>query len=201
MARSTREQTEATRERIIAAAHARFAERGVEDVALEEVARDAGVTRGAVYHHFGSRQGMFGAVHRRVQERVAVEIEAATSGVTDPWEALELGCRAFLTAAVAPEVRRILLVDAPAVLGWREWRETDAAHSGRLLGEVLRELVDRGVVAVGSVEAAQALLSGAMNDAALWAATLSDPHEGVGEAWQVLRRMLAALRSTGPAAG
>ncbi|WP_324650873.1 TetR family transcriptional regulator [Georgenia sp. H159] len=194
MARTTREQTEATRQAILGAALALFATRGADGVGLEEIARVAGVTRGAVYHHFGSRQGVFSAVHDQVQATVAAAIDAATADVPDPWESLERGCRAFLEAAVAPAVRQVLLVDAPRMLGWDAWRGADAANSGRMLGDVLRELADRGVIAVGPVDATQALLSGAMNEAALWAATLPDPQRGVEEAWGVLRRMLASLR-------
>lgn len=194
VARTTRQQTEATRQAILRAALALFASRGADGVGLEDIAFEAGVTRGAVYHHFGSRQGMFAAVHGRVQADVAAAIDAATAGLTDAWESLERGCRAFLEAAVAPEVRQILLVDAPVMLGWDVWRGADAVNSGRMLGDVLLELADRGVIAVGSVDATRALLSGAMNEAALRAAALPDPQRGVEEAWAVLRRMLASLR-------
>ncbi len=194
MARTTREQAEATRARILRTARELFAERGMEAVGLEEVARTAGVTRGAVYHHFGSRLGVFAAVHSQVQADVGAAIDAATRDADDAWQSLELGCRAFLQAAVAPAVRQVLLVDAPAVLGWDVWREADAANSARLLGDVLGELAGSGVLAVESVGAAQALLSGAMNEAALRAVALPDPQRGVEEAWAVLRPMLRALR-------
>ncbi len=194
MARTSRAQAAATRERILSTARSLVDQHGMGAVGLETVAREAGVTRGAVYHHFGSRHGMVVAVHARVQEEVAAAVDDATAGVVDPWESLERGCHAFLRAAVAPGVRQVLLVDAPVALGWAEWREADASHSGRMLGEVLGALAADGVIAVESVAATQALLSGAMNEAALWAASQSDPQRGVEEAWTVLRRMLAALR-------
>lgn len=194
MARSSREETEATRARVLEAAHELFAERGYAAVGLEEVALAAGVTRGAVYHHYGSKRGLFAAVHGRAQEAVGAAIEAATGSFTDPWEMLEVGCRAFLEAAIAPEVRQVLLVDAPAVLGWDVWREQDAAHSARMLGEVLTELRRAGVLADLPPAAVAAVLSGAMNEAALGAASLPDPGRGVDDALQVLQPMVRALR-------
>lgn len=194
MARSSREDTEATRARVLEAARGLFAERGYADVGLEQVAAAAGVTRGAVYHHYGSKRGLFAAVHRRAQEVVGAAVEDATQGLSDPWEMLEVGCQAFLAAAVAPEVRRVLLVDAPVVLGWDAWREQDEAHSARMLGEVLDELSDAGVIADLPTGAVTAVLSGAMNEAALRAASLADPTLGVDEGWRVLQPMVRALR-------
>jgi AcrR family transcriptional regulator len=171
-----------------------FAARGFADVGLDEIAAAAGVTRGAVYHHFGSRRGMFDAVHAWAQGEVARTIAVATADIAEPWEALKVGCRAFLDAAVREDVRRILLVDAPAVAGWDAWRELDARGSARLLHEVLTELRDAGVVDVASVDACHALLSGAMNEAALRAASLDSAERGIAEAWPTLERMLDALR-------
>jgi AcrR family transcriptional regulator len=153
------------------------------------------VTRGAIYHHYGSRLGVFSAVHAQAQAQVAEAIIRATEALTDPWEALLVGCRAYLDAAVRDDIRQILLLDAPAVLGWHAWRELDAQNSGRLLAEALTDLVRDQVIRVDSVSACHALLSGAMNDAALWAASLDDATVGADEAWAVLIRMLHALRA------
>jgi AcrR family transcriptional regulator len=152
-------------------------------VGLEEVAAEAGVTRGAVYHHFRSKKALFEAVLAQVQAGVALAIEEAAVG--EPWEQLERGCRAFLAVSVAPEVRRILLVDAPAVLGWETWREHDAAGT---------RLLEEGLAAVGQGPAVAALLNGAMNEAALWIAAADDPSEALAEAWTGLRTMLRSLR-------
>jgi hypothetical protein len=134
-------------------------------------------------------------VHARAQAEVAEAITGATASVTGPWRALEAGCRAFLEASVRAELRQILLLDAPAVLGWAAWLDEDARNSGRLLTEVLTELAAAGTIRLGSVPAGQALLSGAMNEAALWAAAQPDARTGIDQAWPILRRFLAALRS------
>lgn len=195
MARTTREQSEATAARVLATARRLFTERGYADVGLEEVAAQSAVTRGAVYHHFGSKRGLFQAVLAQVQHSVADAIERDTALVAGPWDMLEAGCRTFLVASVQDEARRIMLVDAPAVLGWNVWRHQDGANSGRLLEGVLGELADAGLLATVSVDATAALLSGAMNEAALWIAGSSEPHTATEQAWTTLQRMLRALHA------
>lgn len=203
MARTTRAESEATRARILAIAAALFTEKGYTGVALDEVAVAAQVTRGAVYHHFTSKLGLFEAVHARVQRAVAEEIDRRTTGIADPGQALEVGCRAFLSASVSAEFRRVLLLDGPAVLGWATWRSLDAANSGSLLEEVLTELQAAGRLTVSSTRAAAVLLSGAMNEAALWIADAADGPTGadaeslIDEVWTVLLTLLRAV-VTGP---
>lgn len=195
MPRRSRAESEATAAAILAAARGLYAERGYAAVAVEEVAAACGVTRGAVYHHYGSRAGLFAAVHADVTAAVGAEIERATDGVGDPWESLEAGCRAFLAAVVADDARQVVLVDGPAVLGWARWREDDAASSGRLLDEVLAELADAGRVRAQDVAATSALLSGAMNEAALWVAASPDRDGALDQAWSALRRLLRGIEA------
>jgi AcrR family transcriptional regulator len=177
--RATKEEAEATAARVLDTARALFVARGYADVGLEEVAAEAGVTRGAVYHHYRNKKSLFEAVLAAVQAEVGAAIEVAAVG--DPREQLERGCRAFLAAAVAPEVRRILLVDAPAVLGWAAWREHDAAGT-RLLAE--------GVAAAGLAPAFTPLLNGALNEAALWIAASDDPARALAESWSAFQTLL-----------
>lgn len=184
MARATKQQSEQTERDVRATARRLFAEHGYAAVGLELVAAEAGVTRGAVYHHFGSKFGLFTAVVGDAQSSVAAAVAEAAPG--DGWDALEAGCLAFLRAAVAPEVRRILLVDAPAVLGFSAWRRLDAEHSGQLLDEGLAALPDLAV----DPAAAAALLNGAMNEAALWISEGGDARA----AESGLVRILGALR-------
>ncbi|GAB6938905.1 TetR/AcrR family transcriptional regulator [Isoptericola variabilis] len=195
MPRRSRAESEATAAAILAAARGLYAERGYAAVAVEEVAAACGVTRGAVYHHYGSRAGLFAAVHAAVTADVGAQIEGATDGLDDPWQSLEAGCRAFLAAVVADDARQVVLVDGPAVLGWARWREDDAATSGRLLDEVLGELADAGRVRAADVPATSALLSGAMNEAALWVAASPDRDRALDRAWSALRRLLRGIEA------
>ena len=195
MARATKAESAATAARVLLTARRLFTEHGYAGVGLEEVATQSGVTRGAIYHHFGSKIGLFEAVLAEVQRSVASAIERETGPLADPWDQLETGCQVFLAASVEEDTRRIMLIDAPAVLGWNAWREQDAASSGRLLEDVLGTLAGNGELAPTSLPAASVLLSGAMNEAALWVAGADDPLAAREQAWVVLRRMLVALRS------
>ncbi|HEY1178125.1 MAG TPA: TetR/AcrR family transcriptional regulator, partial [Phytomonospora sp.] len=113
--------------------------------------------------------------------------------VGDPWESFLAGCRAFLAAGADPEIRRIVLVDAPAVLGWNEWRDMDDAASGRHLREALCGLMSAGVIASGPVTPVARLLSGAMNEAALWLAQEPDD-ASLDETIAALEDLLMGLR-------
>jgi AcrR family transcriptional regulator len=175
--------------------HARelFGRHGYADIGLAEIAASAGVTKGAVYHHFGSKTGLFTAVVEAVQAEVADRVAQAAEAESDPWRQLLAGCREFLAASAEPLNRRIMLTDAPAVLGWREWRRMDEAGSARHLSEALSDLMAAGVIDRRPVAPLTHLLSGAMNEAALW---LADPESG-GELTEVadaLEQLLEALR-------
>ncbi|MEV6595678.1 TetR family transcriptional regulator [Actinoplanes sp. NPDC051346] len=197
MARATKEQSEITARRIRDVAAALFAERGYAAVGLEEVAAAAGVTRGAVYHHYRNKQHLFEAVAAAAQERVADAVARAADATTDPWEGLVAGCQAFLIASVADTHRRILLVDAPAVMGWSTWRSQDAAASGHHLTEAVAALAAGGRLEVNSPEATAALLSGAMNEAALRIAEAPDRDAALADTWPDLLRLLRGLRRPG----
>lgn len=185
MPRATREQSAATERRIREAARVLFAEHGYARVGLERVALAAGVTRGAIYHHFADKRALFEAVFGDAQATIADAVSDAARG--DGWQAIIDGSIAFVHAAVDPRVGRIVLIDGPAVLGWNQWRRTDAENSARLLAEGLSALDDLAVDA----PAATALLSGAMNEGALWILDGGDP--ALIDAGLI--RLVASLRS------
>ncbi|MEY2849473.1 MAG: hypothetical protein RI885_2140 [Actinomycetota bacterium] len=195
MPRATLIESEATARRILAASRELFADRGYAAVGLEQIAAQAGVTRGAVYHHFASKEGLFGAVAAASQAQVAVEVESAADSESDDWSGLLAGCRAFLGATLDDRSRRILLIDAPAVLGWARWRGQDAAASGRHLEEALTTLAAAGVISVASVPGATALISGALNEAALQIAESPDRAAALDTLWPDVERLLEAFRA------
>ncbi len=188
------EQREATRRAILEEGRRRFAADGYHDVVLSDVARGAGVTKGAAYHHFGSKPGLFRAVVAEVQEELGGRVAAEADRLEEPWEQLRAGCRAFLAAGTDPSVNRILLVDAPTVLGWDEWRAMDEASSARHLKEALESLMRAGIIDDQPVEPLAQLLSGAMNEAALWLARTGD-ERALEEAAEALDRILEGLRT------
>jgi len=173
------EQRERTRAHLVDVAHGLFAERGYADVGLAEIVATAGVTKGALYHHFENKLALFEAVVEMVTQGVGERV--ATAGDAD----LLAGCEEFLRAATSPDVVRVLLIDAPAVLGWQRWHELDDQHSVAHLREGLAE---QGIVS----EALVRCVSGALNEAARWIATL--PVQGretaVRESTAVVRKLL-----------
>jgi AcrR family transcriptional regulator len=188
------QQTEATTARLIEIASEVFTRDGYAHAATEEIVARAGMTRGALYHHFNNKEGLFRAVLEHVQKQVGQRVEESVVGLTDPWEALLTGSRAFLQASLDPQVQRIMLTDAPAVLGWSDWRALDEQYSMRSLGEALAELTAAGQLRALPLEALTHLLSGAMNEAALWIAQAADQQSALHDATLALEQLLNGLR-------
>ena len=189
-----KERSEQTIQSVLEIAEAQFASLGYNGVATESVVEAAGLTRGALYHHFGSKQGLFEAVVERVQTRLAGAVARESGQQEDPWQAFVAGCFTWLEHVTKPEVQTILLIDAPAVLGWERWQAIDSEHGSRLLKEAISELVGTGEIAPPAEEALFHLLNGAMNQAALWVAQSPQPEEALEEAKQTLRVLLGGLR-------
>ncbi|GGK24210.1 TetR family transcriptional regulator [Streptomyces camponoticapitis] len=187
------QQRERTRQTLLREGRRLFAEVGYGAVSLAEIVAAAGVTKGALYHHFDSKTALFRAVLRDLQQEVGERVMEAAGARDDSWDQLVAGCQEFITATTAPDTQRIMLVDGPAVLGWTEWREMDEASSARHLKEALTTLVEEGVIAAQPVAPLAHLLSGAMNEAALWLATSGDPAD-LADTRAALGRLLDALR-------
>jgi AcrR family transcriptional regulator len=151
----------ATRHLIASTARTLFAEQGYEAVSTEAVRRACGISRGALFHHFPTKEAMFTAVLEAVEESVATHMLTAAGTASNPLDALRAGCAAWLNlAACDPGVRQIVLTDAPAVVGWRAWREIDGAHGLGLLRRALAAAAEHGRVPADRVELyAQGLLA------------------------------------------
>ncbi|HUR09062.1 MAG TPA: TetR/AcrR family transcriptional regulator [Nonomuraea sp.] len=187
------QQREQTRRTLLRESRRLFATRGYGAVGLAEIVHAARVTKGALYHHFDSKTDLFRAVLEQVQQEVAQKVAGAAETHDDPWEQLTAGCQAFLTASTDPDIQQIMLIDGPAVLGWTEWRAMDEGASAHHLAEALTTLIEAGTIAPQPVEPLTHLLSGAMNEAALWLATSTDPND-LADTWAALSQMLEALR-------
>jgi AcrR family transcriptional regulator len=188
------QQREATIARLIEIACEIFTRDGYANAATEEIVQRAGVTRGALYHHFGSKEGLFQAVLSHIQQQVALRIEVVVAEQSDIWEQLVAGSVAFLEVSLDPQVQRIMLIDAPSVVGWSLWRELDAENSMKSLRESLSELMVRGFLPQIPLDALTHMLSGAMNESALWIAQSDDPQNALNEAIQALKYLLNSLR-------
>ena len=180
--RSTRkaDQSQATREALINAAHGLFAEKGFVGVATEEIVRAAGVTRGALYHHFDGKRELFAAVYEDVERQLVERIAAsAMASAGDPMEALRTGAEAFLDACEDPAVQRIALLDAPSVL----------------VQATLQAAMEAGQIEAQPVGPLAHLLLGAIDEGAMLVARASDDGETRAQVGASVGRFLGALRT------
>lgn len=188
-------QSEATRAELVGVATQLFAARGYAGVGTEEIVRQAGVTRGALYHHFADKRELFRAVHEGVEQDLVRRIATGVAGVADPWEVMVAGMRAYLDACTEPTVMRISLIDAPSVLGWEEWRQMDARYGLGLVTTALRAAMDAGVLRRHAVEPLAQLLLAAMAEAGLMVATAPDPSAARDQVEAALLALLEGLRT------
>lgn len=165
--RSNRERTEATRTALIGAARRLFVDKSYAETGTPEIVAAAGVTRGALYHHFADKQALFRAVVDAEARAVANEIEQAAPSGLAPLEALKRGGEAFIAAMAKPGRTRLLLLDGPAVLGRAAMDEIDAAHAARTLKEGLAAAMETGAIRKLPLDALTAQLSAIFDRAAL----------------------------------
>jgi AcrR family transcriptional regulator len=179
-----------TRAKLIRAARRLFASRGYAAVGTEQIVRRAGVTRGALYHQFSSKENLFLAVYEQVEQELTERVAATLGEVSSPLGALRAGIRAFLEACRAPEVQRIVLIDAPAVLGWERWREVAERYGLGLIEAVVTAAIEAGEIAELPPELLAHLLMGALDEAALLVVRNPDSTESVAA---TLERLLEGL--------
>jgi AcrR family transcriptional regulator len=193
--RTQAERSAATRAALIGAGRRLFAERGYSAVGTPEVAAAAGVTRGALYHQFEGKADLFLAVYEAVEQELAERVgeQVAAGGATDPLEALTAGAEAFLDACAEPEVQRIVLIEAPAVLGWDTWRDVGLKYGLGLTEAILRAAMEAGRIGEQPVRPLAHVLIGALDEAALYVARADDPAVARDEMRAVLRRLVRGL--------
>jgi AcrR family transcriptional regulator len=197
--RSQAARTEATRAALIAAARRLFAERGYEGVAAEEIVRAAGVTRGALYHHFGGKAELLEAAYEQLEAESTARVARIVLGsdLESPLEAMKAGVEAFLDECAEPELQRIVLRDAPAVLGWDRWREIAAANGLGLIEASLSAAIEAGEVRELPVKPMAHVLMGALDEAAMLVARSDDPASRT----EVTAVLLALIESLAVPAG
>jgi AcrR family transcriptional regulator len=189
------DQSEATRAALVEAARELFAQRGYAAVSTEEIVRSAGVTRGALYHHFAGKRELFEAVYEDVERRLVEQIAAsALSSATDPLAAMHAGAQAFLDACEDPAVQRIALLDAPSVLGWERWREIGLRYGFGLVQATVQAAMDAGLIERQPVTPLAHILLGAIDEGAMLIARANDGGETRAQVGSSVARMLDTLR-------
>jgi AcrR family transcriptional regulator len=197
MKREDRSQrSQATRATLLEAARELFSRRGYSNVGTEELVKHAGLTRGALYHHFRDKRDLFRAVFRQMEGEIVSEILAKIedAGAEDPIEALGVGIRSFLDVCEDPAKTRVGIVDAPAVLGWAEWREIGAEHGLSLVARALQAAKDAGQVRHAEVQPLAHLMLAALGEAAMFVANAKDRAGARREVEAALFTLLDSLR-------
>jgi AcrR family transcriptional regulator len=189
------ERAEATRAALITAARKLFVEKGYFDTGTEEIVAAAGVgTRGALYHHFADKRTLFRAVFEAVEQDL-VTTAGRASAPGDAFSLLRDGLLGFLDASLTPEVQRILLIDGPAVLGWREWRELEESYGIGAIQHLLELAIAEGTLASQPTSLLAHILLAAVDEAALFIANADDPTSARDEAVRTVSRLLTGFAS------
>ena len=197
--RTQGERTAQTRAALIAAARRLFGAEGFAEVGAERITREAGMTRGALYHQFAHKADLFAAVLDQVEAEIAERVAGAVAGYdpADTTGMLLAGADAWLDASSEPDLQRIVLLDGPSVLGWDRWREICLRHTVGLIAALLQDGIDRGSLPPQPVLALTHVLVGAVDEAALYIAQAQDEAAARADMDLVIRRLTLALASPG----
>ncbi|MDH3011229.1 TetR/AcrR family transcriptional regulator [Gordonia alkanivorans] len=195
--RTQAERTAATRAALIAAGRKLFGERGFADVGTQEIVDEAGVTRGALYHQFDDKKGLFTAVYDAVEQDVVTQIaeRSAELAADNPIAALKSGMRLFLKLCTEPSVHRITLVEAPSVLGWAQWRARGEEFGFALVEGLIKAAIAAGQAIDQPTRPLAHVAIGALDEAALYVAAAEDRDAATAEVAAVLDRIVDSFRS------
>lgn len=194
--RRTQEQrSAATRDALISAARKLWGLRGYADVGTPEIATAAGVTRGAMYHQFADKAALFSEVVEAVEQDVMARMATlvAESGATTPADAIRAAVDAWLEVSDDPEVRQLVLLDAPSVLGWAAFRDVAQRYSLGMTEQLLTAAIQAGQLPRQPVRPLAHVLIGALDEAAMAIATADDPKRARRETTQVLHRLIDGM--------
>jgi AcrR family transcriptional regulator len=184
-----------TRAHLLATATELFSQRGFENTSVELVLERAGASKGSLYHHFANKEALFEAVLDSVEAEVAASLVKAARGMDDPIEALRAACKAWLRLARDPLVRQVVLLDAPAVMGWDKWREIDDRHAFGILKQAVAQTpacTQDGL----SAELLAHLVLASVIEMAMVIARSEHPRKALSSAEVALDRVLSRLLQT-----
>lgn len=181
-----------TRAKLLAAARKAFGTVGYADASMDDFTAEAGLTRGALYHHFGGKEGLLEAVIMQIDAEMTERLNQISAGADTLWRGFMDECIAYIEMALEPEIQRIMLLDGPAVLGdpttWPNQSGCIASLSGSL-----QRLSAEGTVVADDPEALARLLNGAMLNASLWIANAPDPEATSKRAVRAFKTFLEGL--------
>lgn len=184
---------EHTRQALFDAGLRLFAEREYASTSAEELVRAAGLTRGALYHHFDGKRGLFEAVVDELEGQAARRIRTAIASAVDPFERAERGVVEFLAVCAEPGYRHVVLLQGPIALGWRRWRELDQKHLGGLVNDTVQALLDTARIRPHPAGLLAAALYGALTELAMVVAETDDPDQARAQAAELVRDLIDGL--------
>ncbi len=193
--RTQAERTAATRAVLMTAAQKLFADKGFAEVSTQAIVSAAGVTRGALYHQFADKKDLFAAVYEEVERDLIASVaqQIAEAQPADPLEAMRVGARLFLDGCSAPEVQRIVLIDAPAVLGWDRWRAVGVQYGLGVIEGMLAHAIAAGAIPDQPLRATAHVLLGALDEAALFVSRAADREQARKDMDAVCDRLLSGI--------
>jgi AcrR family transcriptional regulator len=188
------DRSAATQTAIVKAARHLFGSDGFQKTTTDDIATAARVAKGAVYHHFKTKEAVFEAVFDQASRDLVAEIDQISRAENDILQAMAAGTRHYLAACAKGSTGQIILRDGPAVLGWERWREIDAQHFGGKIPRALTAAMERGLIAKQPVEPLARLLLGAMTEAAVACAGAANIKEAGVSYAKAFSSLLEALR-------
>lgn len=193
--RTQAERRATTRAQLMSAARKLFADKGFADVSTQTIVAKAGVTRGALYHQFADKTDLFAAVYEEVERDLVTDIAAriAQDQPPDPLEAMRMGARLFLDYCAAPDVQQIVLVDAPAVLGWDRWRAVGVKYGLGVIEGMLAHAIAEGAIPEQPLRPTAHVLLGALDEAALYVSRATDRDRARQDMDVVCNRMISGI--------
>lgn len=196
--RTQAERTAATRARLLEAGRALFATDGYAAASTQAIVDAAGVTRGALYHQFGDKAGLFDAVYEEVERDVvaAIMTRIAAAAPATQLEAMRIGARLFLEECSSPKVQRIVLIDAPAVLGWDRWREVGMRYGLGIVEAMLMQAIADGAIPDQPTRPAAHVLLGALDEAALYVSRAADAAKALEQMFLVCDRLITGIAAS-----
>ena len=193
---STRvEQGNATSARLLRIARECFEKNGYAPTTTQEIIRKAGVTKGALYHHYASKPDLFEAVYRQAEAEMAEQIAQASASERRPFNQLVAGCFAYLDCCCDSSLHRILRIEGPAALGYDRWQQIDREYGVYRLLPFLKALTRSGEIKTPSVEAFAFQLTGAMNEATFWVVNHPKPTLALKQSKRMLKHLLESVRA------
>ncbi|MFJ5436028.1 TetR/AcrR family transcriptional regulator [Pectobacterium sp. CHL-2024] len=191
MVRRTRAEMEETRATLLATARKVFSERGYADTSMDDLTAQASLTRGALYHHFGDKKGLLAAVVEQIDAEMDERLQVISDTADDAWDGFRHRCRAYLEMALEPEIQRIVLRDARAVLGGAS--PDSQRHCVESMQRLIDNLIRQGVVADADPQALASLIYGSLAEAAFWIADGEDGNARLAQGVAALELLLRGL--------